>query len=197
MRMVVGLIDQGHSSDQTIAALGDAGISRDQISLIGNDLAIHQIARVRGAIHGAGIGGLIGAALGALLGLSLTLIALSGAGPTPIIYIGPMNTFFGVPLMIGGSVLAWAGLMASMFSLLGSLIGESRLDQQARAYTQGVEHGETMVAVRAEDGQVEAVADQLRRAGAEQVDAQRRFWKRGDWEAFDVGGPPLRHPARV
>ncbi|NNJ11896.1 hypothetical protein EKD04_016305 [Chloroflexales bacterium ZM16-3] len=195
--MVVGLIDQRHSSELAIASLGDAGVGRDQISLIVDDLAIHQVAKVRGALRGALLGALIGTVFGALLGLSFALIALSGAGATPVINIGPMTTFFGVSAMVIGSAVAWAGLCASVFSVAGSLIGESRTDLQARTYTRGVEHGETMVAVRAEDSQAEVIAEQLRRSGAEEVDSQQRFWKRGDWEAFDMSGPPLRHPARV
>lgn len=197
MRTVVGLFDRQHSPDRAIAALSDIGVGRDQISLVRDDQAIHQVSRVRGAIRGTLWGVFLGTAGGALFGVILSLIALANQGITPIIDIGPMNTVFGVSYMIGGSALAWAGFWASVGSVAGALIGESREDRQSRAYSDGVAHGETMIAVRADDAQVDPIAEQLRRAGAGSVDAQRRYWKRGDWQAFDLAGPPLRRPARV
>ncbi len=152
---VVALFDDRTSAERALDDLVQSGFRPEQIGLavrdagpavepppLGPDTKEGEGA-VTGAVAGSTVGGLIGAALATGL--------LPGVGP----------------VIAGGLLLGIVGGAASGAAsggLLGALIGLNVPDERARHYERHFHSGLTVVTVRAEDREAEAIAV-LRRHG--------------------------------
>jgi hypothetical protein len=151
-RTVVGLFDSFPEAQEVVQELVNAGIARENISLIANDaegrlardfgLAAtaaddsEDVAGERGAAKGAGIGATLGGIAGLLLGIGVFLIG----GIGPVLIAGPIIT------TLGG-----AGIGAVTGGLLGSLTKAGIAEHEAKRYVEGIRRGGTLVVVYTSD----------------------------------------------
>src|SRR5687767_2018173 len=113
MKTIVGLYDNLSDAHETVQDLVDAGIARDDISLIASDANNEYSPYLEsgteaeeGAVEGAVTGGVVGGLAGLLLGLGA--FAIPGVGP--IIGAGPL-----------AAALTGAAIGAAGGGLLGAL----------------------------------------------------------------------------
>jgi hypothetical protein len=118
---------------------------------------------VTGAASGAGLGAILGGAAGWLVGIGA--LAIPGVGP--IVAAGPIAAALGVA---GTTAAAGAGVGAVAGGLVGALTGWGFSESEARAYQQGVERGDILVAVELPDDEDAGRAeDILKRHGGDRV----------------------------
>jgi uncharacterized protein (TIGR02271 family) len=161
--------------------LVDAGIPRDDISLVASDrnneyspyledADMTGTEAEEGAVEGAVAGGAIGGLAGLLLGLGA--FAIPGVGP--IIGAGPL-----VAALTGAAIGAAGG------GLLGALVGWGIPETEAGYYSEGVNRGGTLVAVRTQDNMVDQVVAVMDRYNPVDIDSRVNEWRAAGWTNFD------------
>ena len=181
MKTIVGLYDDISDAHQTVRDLVDAGIPRDDISLVASDrnneyspylenADLTGTEAEEGAVQGAVAGGAIGGLAGLLLGLGA--FAIPGVGP--IIGAGPL-----VAALTGAAIGAAGG------GLLGALVGWGIPETEAGYYAEGVNRGGTLVAVRAHDNMVDHVVAIMDRYHPVDIDRRVDEWRAAGWTNFD------------
>jgi hypothetical protein len=125
MPNVIGVFDNSSQAHAAVERMINAGIDRDQISLVSRD-ADHDRNRDETTEHtsGAGKGAGIGAALGGVGGLIAGIAGLAIPGIGPILAAGPIAAAIGG--MLGG-----AGLGAAAGGLIGALTDMSVPEEDA------------------------------------------------------------------
>jgi hypothetical protein len=165
MRTVTGLFDSHDQARAAVAALEEAGIVSDDISLISAGTDVEENTS-------AGIG--IGSAVGGVGGL------LAGLGAFAIPGIGPV---------IGAGWLATALIGAAIGGVAGGLIGtftESGVDRdEAHVYAEGVRRGGSVVVARVDESQTDAAATILGQSGSVDVNERRRSFEETGWTGYD------------
>lgn len=166
-KTVIGLFDDFSQAQQVVQALVNGGFRREEVSLVRSDPNGEFSGSVStgegngghggGALAGAGTG----AALGGLAGLLVGLGALAIPGVGPIIAAGPI-----------AAALGGAGIGAVAGGLIGTLTDLGVPETEARYYDEGVRRGGTLVAVKADDDEVNNAVNIMNRFGA--VDIQQR-----------------------
>lgn len=172
-RTVVGLFDDIQSAQRAANELVNAGITRDQISVVaGNESGRYsdyisgsgEIGKNTGSKAGAG------AAIGGGLGLLAGLAALAIPGFGPVIAMGPIAT-----------ALTGAGIGAATGGLIGGLKDSGVPEHHAEYYAEGVRRGGVLVTVRTSDDLADKAADILDAAGAADVDERSAQWRSSGW----------------
>ena len=165
MKTVVGLFDDFAQAKNAALELERSGVPHNDISVLANNESGAFGANDAVAGHGmghavtkdAGVGAEVGGVLGLLAGLSLFAIPglgfLAGAG-----WLAGMFTGAGIGAVVGG--------------LVGVLVSVGVPDTDAAYYNEGVRRGGTLLAVRADDANANAVATLLNNQGA--VDIEQR-----------------------
>lgn len=180
MKTVVGLYDDISIARQVIEKLVSAGFDRNDINLVANqsatgitagDGAMSGDAAAEGAMSGAMAGGVLGGLGGVLLGLGA--LAIPGIGP--VIAAGPI---------VAG--LAGAGIGAAVGGLVGALVGWGVPEEEAEFYAEGVRRGGTLVAVRAEEGEVDTALEIMNRFSPVDVQQRSAMWRSEGWTGFDA-----------
>lgn len=173
MKTIVGLYDNLTDAHATVQDLVDAGIARDDISLVANDANKEYSPYLESgteaeeeAVEGAVAGGVVGGLAGLLLGLGA--FAIPGIGP--IIGAGPL-----VAALTGAAIGAAGG------GLLGALVGWGIPETEAGYYTEGVRRGGTLVAVRTPDNMVDQVIAVMDRHNPIDVDRRAEEWRAAGW----------------
>lgn len=143
MRMIAHSFDSYDHAVRAVKALESAGVPHDDISLVSGDKSREIGTTVAGDTTentGAGTGASIGTVLGGGAGLlaGLGMLAIPGVGP--VVAAGWLV-----------ATLAGAGVGAAAGGLLGSLTGAGIDEADAKAYTEHVGRGGTLVTVRADD----------------------------------------------
>jgi uncharacterized protein (TIGR02271 family) len=173
MRTVVGLFDRFEDAQQVARALIDAGIQRDNISLIANDAKGEYSKYLpgergetaenvgSGAVAGAGIGATVGGIAGLLAGLGA--LAIPGIGP--VIAAGPI-----------AAALAGAGIGAAAGGLLGALTQMGIPEEHAKLYSEGVRHGGTLVLASVDDTRTDQVVDIMNRFNPVDINERSQMW---------------------
>ncbi len=145
MRMIAHSYDSYDHAVRVVQALERAGVPHDDISLVSGDKDRTVATTVSGdnaenAGTGAGTGASIGTVLGGGAGLlaGLGMLAIPGVGP--VVAAGWLI-----------ATVAGAGVGAAAGGLLGSLTGAGVDEADAKAYTEHVGRGGTLVTVRASD----------------------------------------------
>ncbi len=171
MRVITGLFDSRERADEVVAALEDAGVPSDAISLIGPE----DDGETSSAAEGAGIGAAVGGAGGLLAGLGL--FAIPGIGP-----------------VVGAGWLAatLAGVAAGGIAggVIGALADAGVDERDAHVYAEGVRRGGTLVTARVDNEQTDAAMAILGDAGAADVNERRSAYEARGWTGFDPVGDP-------
>jgi hypothetical protein len=113
--------------------------------------------------------------LGGIAGLVIGLGALTIPGLGPVIAAGPL-----------ASALIGAGLGAVAGGVLGALVGWGIPEEHAEYYAEGVRRGGTLVAVKADESQVNDVSDIMRRYGPVDLEERSSEWRDTGWSGFDM-----------
>lgn len=185
MKTVVALYDKLSDAHEALRELTEAGVNRDDISLLAADpdkTAGVELEKMKAKEAGpASEGAVIGGVIGGLAGLVLGLSALTIPGLGPIIAAGPL-----------ASMLVGAGIGAAGGGLLGALVGWGVPETEAGYYTEAVRRGSTLVAVRTPEADVPRIVDILSRHNL--VDLQQRvtYWRQQGWvgDGINDGATP-------
>ncbi|MDB5308678.1 MAG: hypothetical protein JWO38_2880 [Gemmataceae bacterium] len=160
---VVGVFNGFAEARRAVETLRAAGYTDDMIGVLGPDpdhkTEHHHTGLLTDATHtrweeGAGIG----AAAGGAAGLGLGLAVAAGL-------ISPL-----APVVAGGALLALlasAGTGAAVGTVVGALCGLGIPEEDACWYAKELDAGRVVVTVHPDREDVEAVADTLRKCGAE------------------------------
>jgi hypothetical protein len=178
MKTVVALYNNVENASRAVSALTDGGVRANDINMISGDpdnqyagqIAAGQRKTEAGAAgEGAVAGGLLGGLVGALVGVGA--FAVPGLGP--IIAAGPLASG-----LIGAAVGAAGG------GLIGALVEWGIGEEEAEFYLEGVRRGGTLVAVRTEDEQAEAVARLMDQPGLVDIEAAVGDWRDAGWAGY-------------
>lgn len=186
-KTIVGLYDNAEKARDAVNALVAAGCPREDISLVAKepeniqkDTSEQGNKAPEGLAAGAGIGAALGGLGGVLAGLGL--LAIPGIGP--IVAAGPIAA--GLAGAAGGAV---AG------GLLGGLLGLGIPEEEAHAYAEGVRRGNTLVTVRAPEGQADSYAAIMNRFGPIDVKSRAAQWRQQGWSGrFEEGAQQATIP---
>jgi hypothetical protein len=170
MKTVAGLFESKSSAERALLDLRNAGFDAQHISVIARDedrareVANETGAEVAtGAATGAGIGAILGAAAGWLVGIGA--LAIPGIGP--IVAAGPIAAALGVA---GTTAAAGAGVGVVTGGIIGALTGWGFSESEARAYQEGVERGDILLAIELpNDDDAGRVEDVFKRDGGDRV----------------------------
>jgi len=166
---VVGLFENRDHAERAVMALMDAGLSRDEISVVSKDQRGAEppdLTPKPGVGTAAGAGA--GAAIGGMAGIVAGVAALAIPGIGPILAAGPVAS-----ALMGGAVGAAAG------GLIGGLSSMGVDEEDARTYSEAVGRGHALVAVRATPADADRAADILEDHGAFDVDERIESWRTG------------------
>jgi hypothetical protein len=171
MKVVAGLFDTQDRAGNAIRDLQSLGVDPQRVSVIARDkqqareIADETGAEVAtGAATGAGLGALLGGATGWLVGIGA--LAIPGIGP--IVAAGPIAAALGVA---GTTAAAGAGIGVVAGGLVGALTGWGFSEAEARAYQEGIERGDILLAVEMPNDDTDRVEDVFKRHGADHVDS--------------------------
>jgi uncharacterized membrane protein len=168
-RTIVALYEDIQQAHTAVRDLTNAGINRENISLVSNDAEgtySQQLDRsASDTAENVGKGAGAGAVLGGLGGLVVGLGALAIPGIGPIVAAGPLAT-----------TLAGAGIGAAAGGLVGALVDLGIPEEQAQLYTEGIRRGGTLVTVLSEDSHVDRVIDILNHHNPIDIERHRSEW---------------------
>ncbi|MBA3550201.1 MAG: YsnF/AvaK domain-containing protein [Nannocystis sp.] len=198
MKTVIGLFDDFQTAQNAVQSLVTRNLNRDDISIAANNTAAgysadalenapegetRKEAMADGAKTGAGTGAVIGTGVGGVLGLLASLGTIWIPGIGPIVAAGPL-----VATLTGAGIGAAAG--AAVGGLVGALTQVGVPEHDAHFYAEAVRRGSALVIVRAQDEQVDDVADVLSEHGAVDVDKRREFFLRGGFTTHNPDAAP-------
>lgn len=180
MKTIVGIYDDLTEARQVVEDLAQAGINRENISLVKGDpegqyATAFERSDAAGeateqAVEGAVAGGVVGGLAGVLLGLGV--FAIPGLGP--VIAAGPI-----VAGLVGAGVGAISG------SLLGALVEWGVPEEEAQYYAEGVRRGGTLVAVKSFDDQVDYVINVMERHNPVDIEERAVTWRAAGWSGYE------------
>src|SRR4051794_28496720 len=170
MKTVAGLFQTQTSAERALTDLRSAGLDLSRVSVIARDkeqakeIADQTGAEVAtGAATGAGLGAILGGAAGWLVGIGA--LAIPGIGP--IVAAGPIAAALGVA---GTTAAAGAGIGVVTGGIVGALTGWGFSEAEAKAYQEGVERGEILLAAELPDSaDDDRVEDIFKRDGGDRV----------------------------
>jgi hypothetical protein len=181
-KTVVALYDDISMARHVVSDLVSAGIARENISLVANDvhgdydrLDKNPMAKEHvGAVEGS----VFGAAVGALTGMLVALGAAIIPGIGPVIVAGPLAS-----ALAGGLTGAVAG--GATGGIVGGLLALDIPENEASLYAEGVRRGGTLVTATVNDDLVNSVEDVMRRHNPIDVDRRAEGWKQTGWNTFN------------
>jgi hypothetical protein len=184
MRTITGLFDSHEQAETALRALEDAGVARDDISIVANNADSHHGADegdnvVEGAGAGAGVGAVVGGTGGLLAGLGM--LAIPGVGP---VVAGGWLVATAVGALTGAAVGGAAG------GIVGALTDAGVDERDAHVYAEGVRRGGTLVTARVDDSRADAAAAILRDSSWVDIAARRRDYEAEGWNGFDESADP-------
>jgi hypothetical protein len=181
-KTIVGLYDNFNTTQQVLQDLANAGIARENISLVASDAAGEygrQFTTTDDQVDevgsGAGVGAGVGAILGGIGGLLVGLGALAIPGIGPVIAAGPLIT-----------ALAGAGIGAVAGGLVGALTEMGVPEEEAHYYAEGVRRGGHLVTVNSPDDMADEVRDIMNRYNPVDIDERSAQWRASGWTGFDA-----------
>ncbi|MCR4524660.1 MULTISPECIES: general stress protein [Bosea] len=174
-RTLTRTYDNYETARSVVEQLEAAGVSSNDISVVGRAGTSDETNATEGAGIGAGIGG----AAGLLAGIGM--LAIPGVGP--VVAAGWL-----------ASTAAGAVAGAAAGGLVGSFVKEGHDKDEADYYAETVRRGGSVVSVRTEpehEATVQAILD-----GATPIDRATREaeYRAGGWERFDETADPYRPP---
>ncbi|WP_119458923.1 YsnF/AvaK domain-containing protein [Rhodospirillaceae bacterium SYSU D60014] len=194
-KTVVALYDDFPSAQRTVQDLADADFRRDDISLMANNAdGIYSDEAGTAAVgtptaaaptaatddtSGTATGAGIGAAVGGIGGLLVGLGALAIPGIGPVVAAGPL-----------AATLVGAGTGALAGGLIGALTDAGVPEEEAGYYAEGVRRGGTLVAVRADEADVDRAAALMERHDPVDIETRASQWRESGWTGFDAEAAP-------
>jgi len=180
MRTISALFDSYEHAVNAVRSLQDAGISRDDISLVANNSSgtvkvDDETHSETNASKGAGLGVATGAGVGLLAGLGA--LAIPGIGP----------------VVAGGWLLTTAvGAAIGLASggILGALLKAGVPEEDAHVYAEGIRRGGTLVTARVDDSQADTLSSVLQNAEGVDIKARRDTYAEEGWSRFDETAKP-------
>ncbi|HEX2906649.1 MAG TPA: hypothetical protein VHO69_07310 [Phototrophicaceae bacterium] len=181
-KTIVALYEDFDVAQDVVEDLVEAGLSRENISLVANDAAgdyarnlgtttsIYQTDDVTGG-EGAGFG----AVVGGLIGLGAMLIP----GIGPVIAAGPL-----VAGLTGAAVGAVAG--AATGGIVASLVKLGVIEEEAEYYAEGVRRGGSLVTAQVDDTWEQRTVDIMSRHRPVDIRHSAEDWRRSGWTGFDA-----------
>jgi uncharacterized protein (TIGR02271 family) len=184
-KTIVALYDDFSTAERVVQELVDAGFTRENISLVANDVAGeygHRYTRTEdlstdyddddvSAGEGAGIGALEGGVLGLLAGLGA--LAIPGIGP--VLAAGPL---------LGALIGATAGAVTG--GLVAGLMDSGVPETDAQYYAEGVRRGGTLVSVHAADDQIDEAVAIMNRYSPINVEERADAWRESGYTGYDA-----------
>ncbi len=196
-RVLTRLYDHHEDAVATVQGLEQAGLSHDDISLVGGNQSgryapgdpaagtlpaeTSPAESVPAASHSSGAGAGAGATLGTLLGGGAGLLA--GIGAIAIPGVGPVIAAGWLVAALTG-----AGIGAAALGLVGSLTDAGVPREDAEVYAEGVRRGGFLVTARVDDGRVAEAQRILSHRGVD-VGARREEYRSAGWSGFDPDAP--------
>ena len=177
MKTVVGLFDNFTTAQGVLQALIEAGYPREDISIVAADREgryVNEMYDGREVIDTTGsaaTGAVSGGLLGGITGLVIGLSALTIPGLGPIIAAGPI-----------ASALVGAGIGAVAGGVIGALVDWGIPEEHAEYYAEGVRRGGTLVAVKADESQVNDISTIMRRYDPVDIEERSAQWRESGWE---------------
>ena len=176
-RTITRLYDSYDEAARIVRDLEAAGVSHDDISVVGNEHISAPDGTGTEASSGTGVG--TGATLGTLVGGGAGLLA--GLGALAIPGVGPIVAAGWLVAALTG-----AGVGAAAGGLLGSLTGAGVDEADAHVYAEGVRRGGTLVTVRTDDIQAGRLEDIMAaRGGHVDVATRRADYQAEGWKEYD------------
>jgi hypothetical protein len=174
---ITSLYDMYDDAAHTVRDLENAGIPRDDISMVASNVDQgHSDANTAGtaAATGASIGGALGGGAGLLTGLGV--LAIPGVGP--VVAAGWL-----VATAVGA--VAGAGAGAAAGGVIGSLTDAGVSEDHAHVYLEGVRRGGTLVTARVADSRVSMVELIMRHHHPVDPDLRGKAYRAQGWKTFD------------
>jgi hypothetical protein len=183
-RTIAFLYDTHEDAVQTVRDL-EAQLPHDAISIVANNGKDRYIASAKehdaasGAGTGAGIGAVVGGGAGLLAGLGM--LAIPG--------IGPVVAAGWLAATLAGAA-AGAGVGAVSGGIIEAMTSAGVTHEDAHLYAEGVRRGGTLVVVRADESQADAVEAIMRRHNPVDTASRLTTWQDEGWKAFDPKAAP-------
>jgi len=186
-KVIIALYDNLDAAQRVVQDLIDAGLSRDSISIVANDVrgdygAYMADVPAEGQQHvGPAEGSAFGSVVGGLTGLLVGLGALAIPGIGPVIAAGPL-----VAGLAGAVTGAVAG--GATGGIVGGLLSLGVPEAEAQSYAEGIRRGGTLVSATVDDAfapRAEAIMN-----SHHPVDVQQRAetWQQTGWKGFNASG---------
>jgi hypothetical protein len=165
METVSALFNTHDEAKAAVAALEEAGVPSEDISVIGPEGSTSP----SGAAEGAGVGAAIGGVGGLLAGLGA--FAIPGIGPV-----------VGAGWLVATIAGAAAGGLAG--GLIGSLTEAGVDEADAHVYAESIKRGGTMVIARIDETEEDAAAAILGKHGRVDISERRQEYEAQGWTRF-------------
>lgn len=185
-KTVVGVFDTLQAAEDLVVKLEQAGIPRNDISVVANrdvsgtdaTAASDKSTASRGSTVAGNAG--VGAALGGVGGLLLSFAALAVPGVGPVLAVGPI---------VGA--LSGAGIGAVAGGIIGALTESGIPEEEAHYYAEGIRRGHVLVIVRASGAEAELAREVMDAQGAVDVEGRVKSWRERGWSSYNPGAEPL------
>jgi hypothetical protein len=176
---ITGLFDSYADAQTAVTRLEEAGVARDNISIVANTDVSHAHAA---AGDDAGAGAAIGAGVGGVGGL------LTGLGIMAIPGVGPVVAAGWLVATVAGAV-AGAAVGGAAGGLVGALTNEGVPEEDAHVYAEGVRRGGTLVSARVDEKDILLTRAILQQDRSVDVSSRRRDYEAAGWQKFDPDAP--------
>jgi hypothetical protein len=174
-------------AQRAVRSLIDSGFHREEISLVarnehGETVRQNAVGETSTAAESAGTGAVGGTVVGGVIGLLVGagLLAIPGIGP--VLAAGPLAAAIGTTAATAGAGALGAGVGAATGGLMGGLIGVGVPENEARFYSEGVQHGDVLVSVSVDSSSAASARELMRQNGAAELDS-------GGMSATGAGNP--------
>jgi len=169
-KIVTSLFDDYAKATEAVSRLESAGIGRDDISLVTQDMARSRYWS--GAVGGAYETDTYGNPAASNAAAATVPGAVAAGWPVTDVASGSYTGTAYTGTEAGGNIENW-------------LINEGVTEGDAYAYAEGVRRGGTLVAVRCDDDEVDRVVDILDKDGILDLDQRQTMWRNEGWRGFE------------
>jgi hypothetical protein len=173
---VIGFYDDRAPAEEAARALIDAGVDRNNISLVARDIAegVPQFVELQekttdGSTLGENVAG--GAAVGGIAGYLLGIATLTIPGLGALVALGPI-----AGLVAGATVGAAGG------GIIGAIKDSGVPDDEANFYEEGLRRGGSVVLVDAWEHDSDRIRDILEGHGAVDIDEKMKLYASTGWD---------------
>jgi hypothetical protein len=167
------LFDSHDDAERAVAALNEAGIGSDDISIVTSNPDGSYDSD--GAAAGAGTGAGIGAVAGGLLA-GLGLMTIPGVGP--VLASGWLAS-------TAGGALAGAVAGGAVGGLIGAITDDGVSEDDAHVFAEGVRRGGVYVSVRVDESECSQVEDIFESSNRIDPAGRRNEYERAGWTRFE------------